>query len=63
MLTVVSSAPAQHLIEYETRVFHEGFGKDKSIYQQAPSPEVDEAWADLYNCTAFIHSGYGDNVF
>lgn len=42
-------SPAQDAIEYETRVFHEGFGKDKSIYQQPPSPEVDEAWDELYN--------------
>lgn len=43
-------APAQDAVEYETRVFHEGFGKDTSIYQQPPSPEVDEAWDELYNC-------------
>jgi len=43
-------APAQDAVEYETRVFHEGFGKDKSIYQQPPSPEVDKAWDELYNC-------------
>jgi len=45
------TAPVQHLLEYETRVFYEGFGADRSMYQQPPSPEVDAAWEDLYNCT------------
>jgi hypothetical protein len=40
----------QDLIEYETKVFHEGFGADESPYQKPPSPEVDIAWEDLYNC-------------
>ncbi|KAF5325795.1 hypothetical protein D9611_000059 [Ephemerocybe angulata] len=42
-------SPAEDVIEYETRVFHEGFGKGRTIYQMAPSPEVDAAWDDLYN--------------
>ncbi|KAF8971078.1 hypothetical protein BDZ97DRAFT_1337008 [Flammula alnicola] len=42
-------SPAEHVIEYETRVFYEGFGADRSLYQQSPSPEVDAAWEDLYN--------------
>lgn len=42
-------SPAQDALEYETRVFHESFGKDISIYQQPPSPEVDKAWDELYN--------------
>ncbi|PPQ98411.1 hypothetical protein CVT24_004090 [Panaeolus cyanescens] len=41
-------SPVNHLIEYKTVVFHEGFGKDISQYQQEPSPEVDQAWDDLY---------------
>jgi len=48
------SAPAQAVIEYETRVFHEGFGKDRTIYQMPPSPEVDAAWEDLYNCSCSL---------
>ena len=43
-------APAQDAVEYEIRVFHEGFGSDKSIYQKDPSPEVDNAWDEMYNC-------------
>jgi len=29
--------------------FQAGFGNRTSIYQQPPSPEVDDAWNDLYN--------------
>lgn len=42
-------SPAQDALEYETRVFHEGLGADRTIYQMPPSPEVDKAWTDLYN--------------
>ncbi|KAF9453956.1 hypothetical protein P691DRAFT_770961 [Macrolepiota fuliginosa MF-IS2] len=41
-------SPAQDIIEYEVKVFNEGFGEHTSIYQQGPSPEVDEAWEDMY---------------
>ena len=50
----IMTGPVQHLLEYETRVFYEGFGTDRSMYQQPPSPEVDAAWEGLYNCTYII---------
>ena len=33
------------------QTFTTGFGKHKSIYQQPSSPEVDDAWSELYNGT------------
>lgn len=42
-------SPAQEAIENVYKVFSMGFGKTKSIYQAEPSPEVDQAWLDLYN--------------
>ncbi|KAJ3500350.1 hypothetical protein NLJ89_g9839 [Agrocybe chaxingu] len=41
-------SPVQGLLGYETKVFYEGFGEDKSVYQRPPSPEPDAAWEDLY---------------
>jgi hypothetical protein len=43
------SAPAQDAIEYEVKKFNSGFST-QSIYQQKPSPEVDKAWLDQYDC-------------
>lgn len=34
---------------YRVQTFQSGFGKHKSIYQPPPSPEVDDAWNELYN--------------
>ncbi|KAH8104501.1 hypothetical protein BXZ70DRAFT_590700 [Cristinia sonorae] len=42
-------SPAQDAIENVHKVFSMGFGKTKTIYQGDPSPEVDQAWLDLYN--------------
>ena len=47
-------APAQDAVEYEVKKFTSGFAT-KSIYQQRPSPEVDKAWLDQYDCES------GDN--
>ncbi|KAH7881227.1 uncharacterized protein C8R40DRAFT_1164633 [Lentinula edodes] len=41
-------SPAQDAIEYKTVKFHSGFGADLPIYDRPPSPEVDAAWASLY---------------
>lgn len=44
------SAPAQEAVEYEVVKFHAGplNNEDDDIYSLPPSPEVDEAWRDLY---------------
>jgi hypothetical protein len=44
-----SLSPTQDALEYEVKRFHGGFQNDLSIYQQAPPPEVDKVWEDLYN--------------
>lgn len=44
------TAPAQDVLEYQTYTFDSGFGKGTTIYQGAPSDEVDQAWEDLYSC-------------
>lgn len=31
------------------RTFESSFGAQKSIYARPPSPEVDDAWNELYN--------------
>ncbi|TCD61028.1 hypothetical protein EIP91_009151 [Steccherinum ochraceum] len=41
-------SPAQDAIENVSKVFNMGF-LDRTVYQGRPSPEVDEAWTDLYN--------------
>jgi Mycotoxin biosynthesis protein UstYa len=55
---LISPAPAQHLLKYESKVFKSGFGGDiDPRYHGAPSPELDANWDDLYNCELFlIHS-------
>jgi len=42
-------SPAQDALEYQPKTFSMGFGSRKSIYQGHPSPEVDQAWLDLYD--------------
>ena len=43
------TAPLQGEIEYETRRFNVSAPRNTSIYSSDPSPEVDQAWNDLYN--------------
>lgn len=40
-------SPARDLVTYKVVRFHNDYN-EKTIYQQEPSPEVDEAWDDLY---------------
>ncbi|UNI22937.1 hypothetical protein JDV02_008781 [Purpureocillium takamizusanense] len=47
-------SPAQDAVRYKIQKFHRGFGEDKTIYQGAPSPEVDEAWKALYDSIGII---------
>ena len=41
-------SPAQDAIEYEVKVFHKGQEDMPSRYQGPASPELDQAWEDLY---------------
>jgi Mycotoxin biosynthesis protein UstYa len=41
-------SPADEAIEWEVVKFTSGLHSDKTIYQGDPSPEVDQAWYDLY---------------
>jgi hypothetical protein len=45
-------APAEADIEYETIVFHNTFGGDRTPYQGPPTDAVDEAWEKLYHSKA-----------
>lgn len=51
MLAYLSQGPAHEAISYQVVSFHNDAG-EATIYQQKPSPEVDEAWEDLYRCTS-----------
>lgn len=42
-------APAAEALEYQPKRFAFGVGDDKTIYQGEPSPELDQAWHDLYD--------------
>ncbi|KAJ5087522.1 hypothetical protein N7456_011138 [Penicillium angulare] len=42
-------SPAQDAVSYKPVTFITGFAHDISIYQKKPSPEVDQAWVDLYD--------------
>jgi len=42
-------SPAQDAVEYQPKRFAFGVGHDKTIYQGEPSPELDQAWHDLYD--------------
>lgn len=50
-LTDTFIAPAQDAISYQAVKFRDGFKDDVSIYQGDPSPDVDQAWVDLYDST------------
>ena len=60
-----SIAPATGAIEYEVVKFHAGplNNEEDDVYSSPPSPEVDQAWRDLYegecsgphNCHSFGH--------
>ena len=47
--TNLSTAPAQHLLEYYPVIFSKGFGNETTIYQASPSDMVDNVWTELYN--------------
>lgn len=47
-------APALDAVENEIRVFHVGFTGDLSPFQIPSSPELDQAWEDLYGCSSFF---------
>ncbi|KAJ7679918.1 hypothetical protein B0H17DRAFT_943731, partial [Mycena rosella] len=42
-------APVQDFIEETIKVYPLGFGEDLSSFQVPSSPELDEAWKDLYD--------------
>ena len=42
------SAPAQDVIEHETKTFWLGSGMS-TVWTGQPSPELDNAWTELYN--------------
>ncbi|KAJ6629332.1 hypothetical protein B0H10DRAFT_1986679 [Mycena sp. CBHHK59/15] len=42
-------SPALDAVENEVRVYHVGFPGDMSPFQIPSSPELDQAWSDLYN--------------
>ena len=50
---IVWAAPAENAIEYQVQVF-DGRMYAPNKYKDKPSPEVDQAWTDLYD---------GDAVF
>ncbi|KAJ7243061.1 hypothetical protein C8J57DRAFT_1726205 [Mycena rebaudengoi] len=41
-------SPAQDAVEETIEVYHLGFGQDLSPFQVQSSPELDQAWDDLY---------------
>ncbi|KAL0564193.1 hypothetical protein V5O48_017862 [Marasmius crinis-equi] len=41
-------SPANHLLEQEVVTFHSAVHNDTTEYMGPPSPEVDQAWDDLY---------------
>ncbi|KAK7047091.1 hypothetical protein VNI00_006755 [Paramarasmius palmivorus] len=41
-------SPVNHLLEERVVKFHSAIGNDTTIYMGEPSPEVDEAWDELY---------------
>ncbi|KAJ8093875.1 hypothetical protein PM082_009742 [Marasmius tenuissimus] len=43
-------SPANHLIEHQVTTFHSAIQGDMTEYMGPPSPEVDNAWDDLYKC-------------
>ncbi|KAE9407413.1 hypothetical protein BT96DRAFT_809589, partial [Gymnopus androsaceus JB14] len=49
-------APAQDAVEYEIVKFHSGplNNETDDIYSLPPSPEVDQAWRDLYEVGAVV---------
>ncbi|KAJ7890379.1 hypothetical protein B0H13DRAFT_877701 [Mycena leptocephala] len=42
-------SPVQHLVEETLKIYPLGFGKDLSPFQVPSSPDLDQAWEDLYN--------------
>jgi hypothetical protein len=52
----------QHLVEETLKIYPLGFGKDLSPFQVPSSPDLDQAWEDLYNC-AFSSSNHRELPF
>lgn len=49
-------APAQQAIEHVVTIYPLGFGHDLSPFQTPSSPELDQAWEDLYSCKSRPHT-------
>ena len=49
-LAYIMTAPAQDIIRYKEVGFSSGFPPYLNEYQGPPSPEINKAWRDLYNC-------------
>ncbi len=45
------AAPAFEAVEYVDIQFQNGF-HEKSKYRGKPTPELEQAWLDLWNCTS-----------
>lgn len=45
-----SSAPVQDEIEYEVRVFSQGFQPQVTEYWGPPTEKTNKLWKDLYDC-------------
>jgi hypothetical protein len=45
-------APVQDFVKETITVYPLGFGHDLSEFQVPSSPELDDAWNDLYNCSS-----------
>lgn len=48
-------SPTQDFIEYEVKVFHKGQEDMPSKFQGPPSPELEQAWEDLYEGTLVLY--------
>jgi hypothetical protein len=48
-LPCIVLAPAAHVVSYETVLFTQGEGDDKTEYQDPPSEAIDEKWAELFD--------------
>lgn len=45
---LISAAPVNNLVEYETRTFYRSRGENKSPFQGWPNDEKDKLWQDSY---------------
>lgn len=49
-----SSAPVQDEIEYEVRVFSQGFQPQVTEYWGPPTEKTNKLWKDLYDCKSLV---------